>query len=165
MQRRQFLAKSVKIALGSCAASMLSGQLFPAALAATTFSHFNEQQVRTLVVMARAMFPHRDLDDSFYIAVVEQLDQLETETLRLIDAGIAAMNEAASGSWLKLAADEKLVAMENEQTKPYFAVIQNKTIDVLYRNPDVWKLIGYQGSSIEYGGYLNRGFDDIDWLP
>ena len=43
--------------------------------------------------------------------------------------------------------------------------ILNHTIDVLYRNEEVLTFLGYQGSSIEYGGYLNRGFDDIDWLP
>jgi len=29
----------------------------------------------------------------------------------------------------------------------------------------VWKHIDYPGSSKEYGGYINRGFNDIDWLP
>jgi hypothetical protein len=29
----------------------------------------------------------------------------------------------------------------------------------------VWPLFGYEGSSLEYGGYLERGFDDIGWLP
>ena len=24
---------------------------------------------------------------------------------------------------------------------------------------------GYEGSSAEHGGYINRGFADIDWLP
>ncbi len=59
----------------------------------------------------------------------------------------------------------KLQVMEELQTEPFFGAILNQTIDVLYRNPDVWKLVGYEGSSIEYGGYLNRGFNDIDWLP
>jgi hypothetical protein len=34
----------------------------------------------------------------------------------------------------------------------------------IFRNRFVWALLGYQGSSIEYGGYLERGFDDIGWL-
>jgi hypothetical protein len=53
---------------------------------------------------------------------------------------------------------------EELQTEPFFGAILNQTIDVLYRNRDVWKLLGYEGSSIEYGGYLNRGFNDVDWL-
>ena len=165
MQRRQFLAKSVKLALGSCAATLLSGKLAPAALAAAELNNFDEHESRVLTVMARAMFPHRDLDDSHYLAIVNQLDGLDAATLNLIKTGIATMNKNAGGNWLRLAVDEKLKVMEAAQAEPFFAVILNTSIDVLYRNPDVWKMVGYQGSSIEYGGYLNRGFDDIDWLP
>jgi hypothetical protein len=37
--------------------------------------------------------------------------------------------------------------------------------DRLYALPAVWQAIGYPGSSLEFGGYRNRGYDDIDWLP
>jgi hypothetical protein len=29
----------------------------------------------------------------------------------------------------------------------------------------VWELVGYEGPSYDRGGYLHRGFDDLDWLP
>ncbi len=35
----------------------------------------------------------------------------------------------------------------------------------LYNNKEVWPKFGYEGSSAEHGGYINRGFADIDWLP
>jgi hypothetical protein len=35
----------------------------------------------------------------------------------------------------------------------------------LYRNKQVWPKLGYEGPSFPFGGYLERGFDDIDWLP
>ena len=34
----------------------------------------------------------------------------------------------------------------------------------IYNNPEVWKVLGYEGPSAELGGYINRGFSDIDWL-
>jgi hypothetical protein len=34
----------------------------------------------------------------------------------------------------------------------------------IYNNPDVWKILGYEGASAHLGGYLKRGFDDINWL-
>jgi hypothetical protein len=34
----------------------------------------------------------------------------------------------------------------------------------LYSQPDVWPYFGYEGPSNDKGGYLHRGFDDIDWL-
>jgi hypothetical protein len=71
MHRRRFLAESVKLALGSSAASLLSGAFPPAALADSGLTAFDEREARTLTVLARAMFPHRALDDSYYFAVVE----------------------------------------------------------------------------------------------
>jgi len=35
----------------------------------------------------------------------------------------------------------------------------------LYDDREVWNLLGYEGPSYDKGGYLNRGFDDLDWLP
>jgi hypothetical protein len=28
-----------------------------------------------------------------------------------------------------------------------------------------WAHFGYEGSSFEKGGYINRGFQDLNWLP
>lgn len=165
MQRRQFLARSVQLALGSSAASLLSGAFSSAAIADIELAHFREIEARTLAVMARALFPHRDLDDSYYFAVVKELDALPAESRALIDDGLARMNNAGKWSWIERPIEQKLSALEKLQTEPFFSIVLNKTIDVLYRNPDVWKLVGYEGSSIEHGGYLNRGFDDIEWLP
>ena len=35
----------------------------------------------------------------------------------------------------------------------------------LYNQTEIWPKFGYEGSSAEHGGYLHRGFNDIDWLP
>jgi hypothetical protein len=35
----------------------------------------------------------------------------------------------------------------------------------LYDDAEVWDLLGYEGASFDKGGYLHRGFDDLDWLP
>jgi hypothetical protein len=29
----------------------------------------------------------------------------------------------------------------------------------------VYRFFGFEGSSVEQGGYIHRGFDDIGWLP
>ena len=34
----------------------------------------------------------------------------------------------------------------------------------LYNQPAVWAKLGYQGASAQYGGYINRGFNDQDWM-
>ena len=47
----------------------------------------------------------------------------------------------------------------------FFQTIRFKTIAVLYNNPLVWQAFGYEGEAFEYGGYIERGFDDLGWLP
>ena len=35
----------------------------------------------------------------------------------------------------------------------------------IYSDPQTWTLLGYEGPSFAQGGYVGRGFDDLDWLP
>ena len=43
--------------------------------------------------------------------------------------------------------------------------LRSKVIVTLYNNERVWEAFGYEGSSYEYGGYIERGFSDLGWLP
>jgi hypothetical protein len=48
---------------------------------------------------------------------------------------------------------------------PFFQFVLNEALSGVYRHPLTWELLGYEGSSLEFGGYVGRGLDDIDWLP
>jgi len=50
------------------------------------------------------------------------------------------------------------------EKNPFFQRVRGALVGGLYGNPDVWPLFGYEGESASKGGYINRGFDDIDWL-
>ena len=47
----------------------------------------------------------------------------------------------------------------------FFETVRGATLNGLYGNPRVAALFGWEGSSVEHGGYINRGFNDIGWLP
>jgi len=168
VKRRQFIAASVHAALGVRAAALLGGAISSAALAAASLQVFDNRETRSLMALTRAMFPHSELDDAYYLEVIEYLDSRAAgsgELLGLIRAGISELDEAAGGSWVDSDVDRKLQVLEALQTEAFFGAILNSTIDVLYRNQAVLDYLGYPGSSIEYGGYIKRGFDDIGWLP
>ena len=74
------------------------------------------------------------------------------------------LNRDDGGDWMKARVEQQLSILQARQQSDWFRYLRERTIESLYRNPVVWKLVGYEGSSIEHGGYLNRGFDDIDWL-
>jgi hypothetical protein len=46
----------------------------------------------------------------------------------------------------------------------FFQTMRGGLVVSLYNQPAVWSLLGYEGSSFEKGGYLDRGFDDVNWL-
>ncbi|WP_167646440.1 hypothetical protein [Mameliella alba] len=35
----------------------------------------------------------------------------------------------------------------------------------IFDNKEIWPLFGYEGSSVEHGGYFDRGFSDITFVP
>ena len=48
---------------------------------------------------------------------------------------------------------------------PFFQKVRGDLIVSLYNQKELWPKFGYEGSSAEHGGYIKRGFADIDWLP
>ena len=48
---------------------------------------------------------------------------------------------------------------------PFFQTVRATAVVALYDQAEVWELLGYEGPSFDQGGYLERGFDDLDWLP
>jgi hypothetical protein len=61
-------------------------------------------------------------------------------------------------------ADRVMLLQGIEQTD-FFKKIRGDLVVSLYNQKEVWPKFGYEGSSAEHGGYINRGFSDIDWLP
>ena len=47
----------------------------------------------------------------------------------------------------------------------FFGFIRRTTVLNLYDDPAVWEVLGWEGSSFDKGGYVDRGFNDLDWLP
>lgn len=61
--------------------------------------------------------------------------------------------------------DPALTVLRGVQDAPFFVDILNVAGIALYNDAEVWDLLGYPGPSFHKGGYLERGFNDLDWLP
>ena len=61
-------------------------------------------------------------------------------------------------------ADRVALLQRIEQTE-FFQKIRGDLVVSLYNQKELWPKFGYEGSSAEHGGYIKRGFADIDWLP
>ena len=119
----------------------------------------SEHALETTLRVARVMFPHDMLPDIAYAKVVKALEP-EAET---VEQGVAAIDE--DGRFIDLDEAAQEAAIAGAEGSDYFELVRSTAVVELYDNPLVWEAFGYEGPSVHLGGYLNRGFDDLDWLP
>ena len=83
--------------------------------------------------------------------------------------GVAELDAAAaqtgSANWLALAPTAQFAALENRSSGSFFQTVRSTAVVALYNNEMAFAHFGYEGPAFEKGGYLTRGFDDLDWLP
>ncbi len=126
----------------------------------------------TLVLMSRDIFPHDHFPQKLYIIAAMPWDEKasgDAAFKALLEGGVARLDSDARdvglGSYLgaEWESDRVRLLQGIEQT-PFFKKCRGDLVVSLYNQPAVWAKLGYEGPSAEHGGYIHRGFDDIDWL-
>jgi TAT (twin-arginine translocation) pathway signal sequence len=169
MNRRQFLHSSAVTAAGAAAVAGTGTILVdPKGAWAMSLQALDEHTALTLVRVAREMYPHDRLGDVYYANVVESLDgkaAANKDVGKLLADGVAELDKAEGGvKWLDLSDGYKLAALQQLEQSPFFQTVRGECITGIYNNPAVWRHFGYEGPSAEFGGYLERGFNDLGWL-
>jgi hypothetical protein len=123
---------------------------------------------RVLVRLLRVAYPHERFPDGPYertAAAIEDAAGANVADDRALTSGLAGLDRAAGGDFLSLddAAAEAL--LRDRADEYFFRRIRSTAVVALYDQAEVWDLLGYEGPSFDQGGYLHRGFDDLDWLP
>jgi hypothetical protein len=136
----------------------------PKALAPDTF--------RSLVKIGRDIFPHDKVADQFYAVAMKAYDDkaaTDPKTKSLIERGVADLNRIARE---RHGVDYVAVGWERDranilravQAGPFFRKLRGDLVVSLYNQKAVWPIFGYEGESASHGGYIARGFNDINWL-
>jgi hypothetical protein len=168
MKRREFLKTSALVVAGTAVAA--SGLVNVAGAGEWTgrLSTLNPHEASTLLAMARRIFPHRGIDDSCYLKVVEVLDansKSDPAVAKMLTEGVVALDGSGGTKFADLKENEQIAALEAAQTTPFFQKVRGTELESLYSNPGTWKAFGYQGPAYASGGYIHRGFNDLNWLP
>jgi hypothetical protein len=168
MKRREFLKTSALVVAGTAVAA--SGLISVAGAGEWTgrLTSLNPHEASTLLAMARRIFPHRGIDDSCYVKVVEVLDtnsKSDPALAKMLTEGVVALDGSGGTKFADLKESEQIAALEAVQTAPFFQKVRGTELESLYSNPDTWKMFGYQGPAYASGGYIHRGFNDLNWLP
>lgn len=154
--------------------------VIPAATLMTTSTEVFAQSFKTLgaeagkdlLRIARDIFPHDKLADKYYIHAIQPYDAAaakDTATRKLLTEGLAKLNATAKRlhgqTYTRIAEEPKRVSvLKAIEATPFFQKVRGGLVTGLYDNKEVFPFFGYEGSSWEKGGYINRGFNDMDWL-
>ena len=165
MTRRQLLSRSV-----AAGAAFVVGPTFIAAADAAWAMETTALQptsMATLIQMARDIYPHDHVADEFYAVAVKGYDTAEAAPD--IEAGIAALDAAARGKGFASYLDtgwerDRVDILRSMEDSAFFQKIRGGLVTGLYNQKAVWPLFGYEGESYSKGGYIDRGFNDINWL-
>jgi hypothetical protein len=126
----------------------------------------SSRTMATITVAARTMYPHDALPDDVYGRVSEKLAEAAREdpaAARVLEEGVSALN--GGQPFAELSADEQLEALNGIEGSDFFELVRSTAVVEVYSDQRTWEVCGYEGPSFDKGGYINRGFNDLNWLP
>ena len=159
--RRDFL-KGTGVLLGTLTAGTVLAALAPSRAWAVELKNLSKSEGETLMAMGRVLYPHKRLPDAVYALLAKDLDGKADASLK---DGIAKLDQAAGGSFVKANAAKRLAVVKAIEGTPFFNAVRGQCVTSLYDNDMAYAVLGYPGSAWEKGGYITRGFQDLKWLP
>ena len=130
------------------------------------------EAMRTLIKMARDIYPHDRVADRFYAVAMKSYDVksgTDPQTKTMVEQGVARLDELARKehgvAYVDVGWESNRVALLRQmEGEPFFQSVRSGLVVSLYNQKEVWPIFGYEGESASKGGYIHRGFDDIAWL-
>ena len=86
-------------------------------------------------------------------------------TANQLKEGVVVLDKSMGIRWIELSPGNQVAVLTAIETTPFFQTVRTAALVSLYNNPLVWRFFGYEGPSYLQGGYIQRGFNDIAWLP
>jgi hypothetical protein len=165
LTRRQLLSRS--LSAGALAVVGTGFIAAPNAAWAVEVTVITPNEMATLLQMARDIYPHDQVPDLHYAVAVKGYDSEEQKAL--VAEGVAALDAAAKAAGFNsyVAAgweEDRVKLLQGIEMTPFFQTVRSGLVTGLYNQKEVWPIFGYQGESFSQGGYIERGFNDIDWL-
>ena len=131
-------------------------------------SLISDRQRRTLVDVVRVAFPHDNFPAGAYERTARAvLDKAATDPRLhgLLVQGLSDVDGEREVPFSELPPAIAALVLRGLDGTPFLTGIVDVAVVALYDDHEVWDVLGYEGASYDKGGYLDRGFDDLDWLP
>lgn len=172
LDRRSFLAGSARVTAATIILVSCGAILCPAEAWAYEAKALTPPTLRSLIRMARDIYPHDRLAERFYALAVKPQDQAAADdpaVKDLLETGIAGLDARAKAKhgcpYAEVGWEADRVRLLQEiEADPFFQKVRGGLVTGLYNQKELWPLFGYEGESASHGGYLHRGFNDLEWL-
>ena len=125
----------------------------------------NKEDKDLLIKMVRTLYPHDRFPEGPYVRTTEDVikkGNSSPEKAIMLQQGIDKLKNA---NFAKLNFEKSTKFLTNMGRSEFFEHVRGTSTVTLYNDKEVWELLGYEGYSSDQGGYINRGFNDLDWLP
>ena len=140
---------------------------------ATDATTLTPTTLKTLVKVARDTYPHDFLVDSYYITAIKPWDgkaAKDPAVKAMLEDGVRRLDQDAKDrhkvAYVQVPWEaDRIVLLQGIEQTDFFKSVRSDLVVSLYNQEELWPKFGYEGSSAEHGGYISRGFADIDWLP
>ena len=125
----------------------------------------NPKDKKLLMKMCRDIYPHDRFPKGPYERtandVITKGNAGDAKKAMLSD-GIENLKKENYGN---MDIEKSTKYLKKIESTDFFQHVRGTTVVTLYNDQEVWGLLGYEGPSFDKGGYINRGFNDLDWLP
>ena len=125
----------------------------------------NAEDKKLIIKMVRDVYPHDRFPEAPYERTANDVitkGNADSAKKAMLSEGIENLKKA---KYEKLNFKKSTKYLKKIEKSDFFQHVRGTSVVTLYNDQEVWGLLGYEGSSFEKGGYINRGFNDLDWLP
>ncbi len=173
VDRRTKVSRRVFLQGSATAAAAAGMSISSEAVWAQEAQNLSPHTMATLALMARDIYPHDQLADVYYVKAVAGYDDKagkDAAFRKMVETGVAQLDansqKSHKSNYLLVAWEtDRVTLLSGVEQGALFKKLHGDLLVTLYNNKEIWPKFGYEGSSADKGGYINRGFNDIDWLP
>ena len=133
-----------------------------------TLALLDPHVAETLLSAARTLYPHDGLPERVYRRVILHFDRMAAHAPAAAQSFaefVDRVDTAMPLPFRDLSESYRVSVLKGLEESAAFRLVQRSTVRFLYDDVEVWQAFGYEGASVHLGGYVKRGFNDLDWLP
>lgn len=153
------------VLFGTVAAAALATSLPNMTKAQTVSVSGNAEIKARLMRMVKVAFPHSQFTDGCYERNCDAVLKAASADPGKVVMFYQGMSDLKNAGFDDMNDADALAHLKSIEENEFFQLMRGTTIVSLYNDPEVWDILGYEGASYDQGGYINRGFNDLDWLP